>query len=63
MNDIRLQTQCFALLGKARKQIQKWMKEGDKSPGALQAMMIQIGHIIKDIDGYIDELDDEETDI
>jgi len=63
MMDIKLQMQCFALLGKTRRQIQKWMKEGDKSPGALQAMMIRLEHIIKDIDGYIDELNDEDTDI
>ena len=55
--------QCFALLGKTRKQIQIWMKEGDKSPGALQAMMIRIEQIIQDIDRYIDELDDEDADI
>lgn len=63
MNDIRLQTQCFALLGKARKQIQIWMKEGDKSPGALAAMQIRIEQIMQDIDWYIDELNDEDTDI
>lgn len=63
MNDIRLQMQCFALLGKTRKQIQIWMKEGDKSPGALSAMMIRIEQIIQDIDRYIDELDDEDADI
>ena len=63
MKDIRLQMQCFALLGKTRRQIQKWMKEGDKSPGALSAMMIRIEQIIQDIDRYIDELDDEDADI
>ena len=55
--------QCFALLGKTRKQIQIWMKEGDKSPGALSTMMIRIEQIIQDIDRYIDELDDEDADI
>ena len=63
MKDIRLQMQCFALLGKTRRQINHWMKEGDKSPGALSAMMIRIEQIIQDIDKYIDELNDEDTDI
>ena len=63
MMDIKLQMQCFALLGKTRRQIQKWMKEGDKSPGSLLAMMNRIEQIIQDIDRYVDGLDDEETDI
>lgn len=63
MIDIKMQMQCFALLGKTRKMIQKWMKEGEKSPGALSAMMIRIEQIIQDIDRYIDELNDEDTDI
>lgn len=63
MMDMKLQMQCFALLGKTRKQIDTWMREGDKSPGAVDAMKIRLELIIQDIDGYLDELDDEDTDI
>lgn len=62
MIDIKLQIQCFALLGKTRKQIQNWLTAGDKSPGSVHAMRLRLEQMIKDIDGYIDELDDEETD-
>lgn len=63
MMDMKLQMQCFALLGKTRKQIDTWMREGDKSPGAVDAMKIRLELIIQDIDGYLDELNDEDTDI
>lgn len=63
MMDIKLQMQCFALLGKTRRQIQNWMEHGDKSPGSVQAMKIRLERIIQDIDGYLDELNDEDTDI
>lgn len=63
MKDIKLQIQCFALLGKTRKQIQNWMLYGDKSPGAIDAMKLRLQQIIQDVDSYLDDLNDEDTDI
>lgn len=54
MIDIKLQMQCFALLGKTRKLINNWMLEGDKSPGAILSMRLRLEQLIKDIDGYLD---------
>lgn len=63
MKDIKLQIQCFALLGKTRKQIQNWMLYGDKSPGAIDAMKLRLQQIIQDVDRYLDDLNDEDSDI
>lgn len=54
MIDLKLQIQCFALLGKTRKLINNWMLEGDKSPGAILSMRLRLEQLIKDIDGYLD---------
>jgi len=61
MIDIKLQMQCFALLGKTRKLINNWMLEGDKSPGAIESMRLRLERMIKDIDGYL-EANDNDTD-
>lgn len=63
MIDIRLQMQCFALLGKTRKQLQNWLTVGYKSPGAVDAMKLRLQQIIQDVDRYLDEIDDSDTDI
>jgi len=56
--DIKLQMQCFALIGKTRKLINNWMEKGDKSPGSVQAMRIRLERLISEIDDYIDGNDD-----
>ena len=58
MIDIKLQMQCFALIGKTRKILNNWIEKGDKSPGSVQAMRIRLERLISDIDDYIDENDD-----
>lgn len=58
MIDIKLQMQCFALIGKTRKLINNWMEKGDKSPGSVQAMRIRLERLISEIDDYIDGNDD-----
>ena len=58
MIDIKLQMQCFALIGKTRKLINTWMEKGDKSPGSVQAMRIRLEKLISEIDDYIDGNDD-----
>ena len=63
MIDLKIQMQCFALLGKTRKQIQNWLANGEKSPGAVDAMRIRLERIILDIDVYLDELSEDDTDI
>ena len=63
MKDVKLQIQCFALLGKTRKQIQNWLLYGDKSPGAIDAMKLRLQQIIQDVDTHLDDLNDEDTDI
>lgn len=62
MINIKLQMQCFALLGKTRKAINNWMENGDKSPGSVNAMRVRLEKIIGEIDEYI-EANDETTDI
>ena len=54
MIDIKLQIQCFALLGKTRKLINHWMEHGDKSPGSVNAMKVRLEQMIKEIDGYLE---------
>jgi len=54
MIDLKLQMQCFALLGKTRKLINNWMLQGEKSPGAILSMRLRLEQLIKDIDGYLD---------
>ena len=58
MIDIKLQMQCFALIGKTRKLINNWMENGDKSPGSVNAMRIRLERLISEIDEYIDGNDD-----
>ena len=62
MQDLKLQMQCFALLGRSRKAINQWWETGDKSPGSVNAMKVRLEQMIKEIDGYL-ESDDWKTDI
>ena len=54
MQDLKLQMQCFALLGRTRKAINLWWETGDKSPGSVQAMRIRLEQMIKEVDGYLE---------
>lgn len=58
MIDLKLQMQCFALIGKTRKILNNWMETGDKSPGSVNAMRIRLERLIEDIDDYLDGNDD-----
>ena len=62
MQDLKLQMQCFALLGRTRKAINLWWETGDKSPGSVQAMRIRLEQMIKEVDGYL-ETNEWSTDI
>lgn len=62
MQDLKLQMQCFALLGRTRKAINLWWETGDKSPGSVQAMRIRLEQMIKEVDGYL-ETNEWNTDI
>jgi hypothetical protein len=39
------------------------MLYGDKSPGAIDAMKLRLQQIIQDVDRYLDDLNDEDSDI
>lgn len=54
MQDLKLQMQCFALLGRTRKAINHWWETGDKSPGSVNAMKVRLEQMINEIDGYLE---------
>jgi len=58
MTDLKLQMQCFALIGKARLKINNWLVKGDRSPGSEKAMRIRLQAIIDDIDLIVGEYTD-----